>query len=370
MGKISIGDDEYLNPLDKYTPPEWALSKDGINFSSFGDVHFLTGQSGTGKTFTFVCLMAAITKGEFGPIKYVGENRKEPRVLYIDTEQSKGNTQLVMRRIYHMAGWGQGVDHRDRLEVLMLRETTSPEQRWGKCIKAMYDKKPDFVFIDGALDIVADMNKSNLCSELISECLACSSLFKCCMFLVVHENPLSLESALKGLGKMAGHIGSFLQRKAAAGIGTVKKLEGTDATMTVIQKKARNKDFGDWSYKIHDEVMRIDGEDFDIAVPYAIANTISTETTSTPESKDKVEMERLRGLVECIGIRSLSYHKFREELKTNHGIGSDKATKIMAEAERYGIIEQRAGKYSVVPEEKPKDNGMMVETNIPDDPFE
>lgn len=273
--KMSIGEDEYLNPLDEYTPPEWALSKDDINFASFGDVHFLTGQSGTGKTFTFVGLMGAIMKGSFGPIKYVCNTRPNPKVLYIDTEQSKGSTQLVMRRVYHMAGWAQGSDHRDQFNVLMLRETTKPSDRWAKCIRAMYDLRPDFVFIDGALDIVDDMNKSDLCSQLIGECLACSSIFKLCMFLVLHENPLSLESALKGLGKMAGHVGSFLLRKAAAGMGTVKKLEGTDATMIVLQKKARNKDFGDYSYKIHDVDMCINGERYDLAVPYPIVQDIS-----------------------------------------------------------------------------------------------
>lgn len=269
--EVTIEPDEYLNPAEPYSPPEWSFSLRGINFSNFGDFHYLQGQKGNGKTYTYSILITCAIKGSWGELRYVG-TRKDPKVLLIDTEQSKGNVNMEVRRIYHMIGWEQGSQH-DQLKVLMLRETPDPVKRWAKTIRAIYDCKPDFIFLDGMLDVVHGMNKEEECNIVISETGALSSIFNACMWGIIHENPVQQKIALDGGSKPAGHQGSFAERKGAAGIASIKTLDNLIPTITVKQKKARNKDFGDWQYGIKDEPVLIDGKTYMMGIPYPIIGT-------------------------------------------------------------------------------------------------
>ena len=235
----------WLDPAEKYVRPRYTLSYNGVPFAPLGGIHGLTGQPGHGKTFTFTQLMVAILRGEFYGLRY--ELAKEipvPKVLYIDTEMEKGNTQLVMLRVYEMMGWQVGTAQ-EQFRILWLREEVKAEDRWRKTLKAIKEMQPTVVFLDGLIDVVGDFNDNKECQLIIYQCMATASHYGISMWCLLHENP--------GTSKMVGHAGSFLERKATDVLKTKKNKTGGVVSFTVSQSKARARDLDEWTFTIEDD---------------------------------------------------------------------------------------------------------------------
>ena len=244
----------FLDHTEAYTPPLFSLMLNGVPFAPMGDIQFLSGQTGHGKTFTFIQLISVLLGARFGGLTYaLREHVEKPVVLYIDTEQAKASTQLVKQRVYALLGWKEGEDHSRQFPIMMLRETTSAYERWRKVIKAIDVIRPHFVFLDGLIDVVDDFNSNEQCAELIDQCMALTSRYRISLWCVLHENPISLDMAKKGNGKPIGHLGSALLRKASDSLRTYKeRSEGGSVNFTVFQGKVRNKDHDDWTYHIEE----------------------------------------------------------------------------------------------------------------------
>ena len=234
----------WLDPSEQYIRPKYTLSYNGVPFAPLGGIHGLTGQPGHGKTFTFTQLMVAVMRGEFYGLHYeLSHEIPQPKVLYIDTEMEKGNTQLVMLRVYEMMGWDKGTEQ-EQFKILWLREELKSIDRWRKTIKAINDMRPTVVFLDGLIDVLADFNDNKECQDLIYQCMKTASRYGISMWLLLHENP--------GSEKMVGHAGSFLERKATDVLKT-KKDKGAEVIFSVEQKKARGRDLDKWQFKIEDD---------------------------------------------------------------------------------------------------------------------
>ena len=237
----------WLDPKEAYIRPRYTLSYNGVPFAPLGGIHGLTGQPGHGKTMTFTQLIVAILKAgdPFYGLRYeLGLEVPNPKVLYIDTEMEKGNTQLVMLRVYEMMGWPKG-SIQDSFRILWLREEVKAEDRWRKTLKAINVMQPTVVFLDGLIDVVGDFNDNKECQKIIYECMATASHYKISMWCLLHENP--------GSTKMVGHAGSFLERKATDVLKTKKSKEASVVTFEVSQSKARARDLDTWKFTIEDD---------------------------------------------------------------------------------------------------------------------
>ena len=235
----------WLDPSEQYVRPRYTLSYNGVPFAPLGGIHGLTGQPGHGKTFTFTQLMVAVLKGEFYGLHYeLSHDIPEPKVLYIDTEMEKGNTQLVMLRVYEMMGWPKG-SQQEQFKILWLREEVKAEDRWKKTLKAIKDMQPTVVFLDGLIDVVGDFNDNKECQLIIYQCMATASHYGISLWCLLHENP--------GSTKMVGHAGSFLERKATDVLKTKKNKEGGVVSFEVSQSKARARDLDTWKFTIEDD---------------------------------------------------------------------------------------------------------------------
>lgn len=238
-------DGNWLDPKEQYRPPHYTLEYNGVPFAPLGGIHGLTGQPGHGKTFTFTQLMVAILKGEFYGLRYRLHNEiPEPKVLYIDTEMEKGNTQLVMLRVYQMMGWEPHTEQ-EQFKILWLREEVQAVDRWRKTLKAISVMKPTVVFLDGLIDVVGDFNDNRECQDIIYKCMATASHYGISLWCLLHENP--------GSTKMVGHAGSFLERKATDVLKTKKDKEGGVVSFHVSQSKARARDLDEWNFRIEDD---------------------------------------------------------------------------------------------------------------------
>jgi KaiC/GvpD/RAD55 family RecA-like ATPase len=253
-----------LDFTEQYKPPRYTLSWNGIKFAPLGGIHNITGQAGNGKTMTIAQFMATFLKGQIGGLKYeLSESIPHPRVLYIDTEMEKDNTIAVKNRVLSMAGRDTNQEYDDFM-VLMLREVPDGKQaskdrqgnvvdhvvpasvmRWRMTLKAIWQYKPNVVFIDGLMDVIADFNDNVMCQELIYKCMQVASHYNISLWCLLHQNP--------GGEKLVGHLGSFVERKVTDIFQTKKTKDSTsgDVTFTVSQKKARGRDVPDWQFRVN-----------------------------------------------------------------------------------------------------------------------
>ena len=236
---------DYLDFTEPYESPKYTLSYNGIAFAPLGGIHALTGQSGHGKTMLFTQYMAAILSGDFGGLHYdLSDNVPTPSVLYIDTEMEKCNTIAVKNRVCELVGWNPQ-EKRDNFNILMLRETTTAQERWQKTLRAIYEKRPTVVFIDGLLDVVNDFNSNDECQRLIYKCMQVASHYQCSVWCLVHQNPGNTT-------KLVGHLGSMLERKVTDVFCCIKETNDKtgEVTFKVEQKKARGRDVPAWKFRV------------------------------------------------------------------------------------------------------------------------
>lgn len=329
-------DGNWLDPEEQYEPPKYTLEYKGVPFAPLGGIHGLTGQPGHGKTFTFTQLMVAILKGEFYGLRYRLKNEvPEPKVLYIDTEMEKGNTQLVMLRVYDMMGWPKG-SQQEQFKILWLREVTKAEDRWKKTLKAINVMKPTVVFLDGLIDVIGDFNDNKECQDLIYQCMGAASHYGISMWLLLHENP--------GSEKMVGHAGSFLERKATDVLKT-KKEKGAEVIFNVEQKKARSRDLDKWQFRIEDDDHHY-GHPVILSAEQMAANE-SKQTKAEPKQPDE---EEVKNIVSVIGkTQNMSYTALRERIKDQHNVGSGKAKEYIDLAVKMGFLTVADNKYTANP---------------------
>ena len=234
---------DWLDPNVIYQNPDYTLKICGVPVCPLGDIHGLTAQAGNGKTMSFCLLMATYLCGDIGDLhSELSDLIEKPIILYCDTEQTMQGTIGVRERVCSLAGLTAKQAH-SRFRLLMLRECTTADERWRKVLKAIYEIKPNVVFLDGLLDIVSDFNSNTLCQELLFKLMATASFYRISLWCILHQNPNTT--------KMTGHAGSFLERKASDVFSVKKDTSGNDPVFTVSHVKARGRDAKDWQFRIN-----------------------------------------------------------------------------------------------------------------------
>lgn len=131
------------------------------------------------------------------------------RILWADTEQPDYRIARQVRGAFHLAG--RAVEVTDALAVLNLR-TITPAERWTAITQAAGNLRPDIIIIDGAADLVEDVNDIATADKLVSDLLQFSTELDASILTVVHSN-----QSQEG-GKTRGHVGSSLERKCEANL--------------------------------------------------------------------------------------------------------------------------------------------------------
>jgi hypothetical protein len=346
----------WLQDDERYEQPVWTLSWCGIPFAPLGNIHALTGQSGHGKTMTFTQIITAILGGKFGNLRCILPEGVPRTVLYIDTEMSKNDTLRVRERIFRLMGWKWG-DHHPELKILRLRDVQPQEvvqqpnangqtqqrqekavktglplleariaiMRWKMVLQAIWEIRPTVAVIDGMLDVIRDYNDIEECQETITKCMQVSSYYNCSVWCLVHQNPGRAD-------KMAGSLGSILERKVTDILSTVKeKNKETGAvTFTVTQLKARGADVPDWQYYVEDDHEHI-------GMPKFMTN----DTQAMPDDKRDEYRKELDEIFKEIGIQKLGGMRYSEiinALKNNGYTNHGKQEKIIKDGVSEGII--------------------------------
>lgn len=204
--------------MDYNNPPETSktvVSVNGVPLGTYDNLLCITGGEGTGKSNFVSALVAGTLAGSSTkePIDTLGfeicPNYTNRAVLHYDTEQSEfqlfKNLSKTVKRIgsmtppsFYHTFYLASLSRKDRIE--MIRDSMD-----------LYHHKHGgihLVVIDGIADLIRSANDEAESVAIVDELYRLAGIYRTCIICVLHFVPNGI--------KLRGHIGSELQRKAAA----------------------------------------------------------------------------------------------------------------------------------------------------------
>lgn len=202
----------YENPPDK---SKTVVSVNNVPLGTYDNLFCITGGEGTGKSNYVSAIIAGTllsANSEFTPDLLglnVCRNIKNKVVLHYDTEQSEyqlhKNIGKTLRRAgidympdYYRPVFLAALSRKERLQ-LIKNSMDLYHHRYGGI---------HLVVIDGIADLIRSANDETESIALVDELYRLAGIYNTCILCVLHFVPNGI--------KLRGHIGSELQRKAAA----------------------------------------------------------------------------------------------------------------------------------------------------------
>ncbi|WP_149274681.1 P-loop NTPase family protein [Pareuzebyella sediminis] len=216
-----------------------------IPFASYGDFSCLVGASKSMKTFLKSLLVATYIGGQANNyfISARGHNTKGKYILDIDTEQSKYHTQRASKRVIEMVG-----SEYEYYRPFSLRESNPIERtqfiEW-LINESEFKGKIGLIAIDGAADLVSDINDLKECSKLVGKLLKWTTISDAHIITVLHRN--------FGSEKPTGHLGSTILKKAE----TVAFVERDGHKTIVTSRYTRNIPFDEFEFSLNDNHLPV-----------------------------------------------------------------------------------------------------------------
>lgn len=230
---VAIGLGEYTYKGNNYPIP----------FGSYGDFSCIVGASKSMKTF----LKSAIVAGYIGgnSTKYFpdvkGFENEQKYIIDIDTEQSTYHTQRTARRVCEMVGVNpdfyipyslREFDAKTRLEFIEWIYTESK-----------YKDNLGLVSIDGAADLLDNVNDLEKSNELVGRMLRWTKITNSHLITVLHRN--------HGTTKPTGHLGSAITKKAE----TVAFVTRESDLIKVTPEYTRNYPFDEFTFRLDENFL-------------------------------------------------------------------------------------------------------------------
>lgn len=202
-----------------------------------------------GKSTLMSIFIAALLCGQWGRVKSFFQN---PRILYIDTEMKKFDTQRMGRMALKMAGMPESVNP-PNFVFINLRKYGPDEI--VPIVEALIKRfTPDFVFIDGSLDLVNNFNDNDESNALVKQkYLAWMSTYKCNIITAVHTNKTN------DTHQSQGHLGAMLDKKGEITIECQRDKE--NHIITVSAPTCRHTDMPEFSFKYGKDGLPVSCDD-------------------------------------------------------------------------------------------------------------
>lgn len=202
--------------IDFNNPPEKAeevVSAGDVPLGTQGNILCITGGEGTGKSNYVAALVAGSIRKENYTIDTLGVNVKEntdsKAVLLYDIEQSELQ---LFKNVSKLLKRAQLDDKPEELRAFSLTGM-SRKERLQAIIQSMDKYHYEYegirmVVIDGIADLVLSANDEAESIRIVDELYRLAGIYRTCIVCVLYYVPNGL--------KLRGHLGSELQRKAAA----------------------------------------------------------------------------------------------------------------------------------------------------------
>jgi len=206
----------------------------GVGMFPRGDIQALMGERKSGKTTVARIFIVAMLTG-----RYLGFTTKDgagKRIMIADTEQAPGNVERNTRRIHRAAGISPYRNNPDLL-VLQLRPYGRKERLQIVCDEVARFR-PDFVLLDGIVDVCQDFNDAKESGKAITQLLKLSADYDCAVLCVMHFN--------KDGETARGHLGAELQNKSSE----TYVVERKDSRAEVTAKYCRNDEIPPFAFEV------------------------------------------------------------------------------------------------------------------------
>lgn len=271
-------------------------------FIARGNIQVVKGREKTGKSAFGIALIASALGGGFLGIEPTIDDLN---VLWIDTEQEKATLRERAKAALFMASTDTDCD---RLSVLPLNGEV-PEERLTLTAKAIRELRPDFVFMDGAVDLCEDSNDNKESRKVVEELMKVAAECKCAILCVIHTNKKDDEAR--------GHLGTILQQKCSE---TYVVSKGKTGVATVEQSLSRFASVQPISFRF--------GDNFTLA---------STDGEPTEGDNRKSELSDLFADIFDGGDKIRKCDLINKLILSN-GCGRTTAKKAIEDAERLKVI--------------------------------
>ena len=222
--------------VDFNNPPpvaQMVVSVNDVPLGTQGNILCITGGEGTGKSNYVTALIAgAIGQSDNNKDKVmdtlgvsVCENSKRKAILFYDTEQSEVQTYKNITNLLRCCGRETMPEY---LKVYCLTGM-SRKERLQAIIQSMDKFHYQFrgihmLVIDGIADLIKGANDETESIAVVEELYRLTGIYNTCIVTILHFIPSGL--------KLRGHLGSELQRRAAA-ILLIEK--DTDPSVSVVK---------------------------------------------------------------------------------------------------------------------------------------
>lgn len=314
-------------------PPYPILSLGDRVISTPGNLTSVQGPVKSGKTGVLEAIIAAVVNAKRqGPdtLGFSAENIHGKAVIHFDTEQSRYDHDSLIRRALRRAQvasppqWFCSYNVTDltvaqRREALEVAIEDASAAHGGVFL----------IVIDGIADLCASPNDEEEAYGLVGRLHALAISHDCAILCVLHENPGSEN------GKMRGHLGSQLERKAETPLRLAK--DSASGVTTIWSDRAR-----------HCHLPRENGVCFawsDVAKMHVSAGTVREIKASAKSAKFRSEADAAFGDAD-----SMTYSELVARLTETALIAPKTAERRVKTYTAEGIvIKTAAGNYTLKP---------------------
>lgn len=303
---VSIADDdikllqqaEIDLSIDIPSPPPVLYQGDKVMISK-GDFSVVVGAAKSRKTFCVSAMVGAYLCAD----EYM--NMSSPNdagsVLWIDTEQSIYHAAKVAKRVCRISGLPTN-QKTDRFRMLCFREY-EPGKRRELTDKAIRLYRPSLVVVDGAADLIMDVNDSSESAKLATMFMDITKELDNHIVTVLHTNP--------GGDKPRGHLGTNFLNKAQALF--IVRADGDISTVSV--ERCRDIAVDDFAFAVSKEGLPV--------------------LASIPEKSDKTD--NLKDIF-CKYTQPIRQTDLRDAIMIDEGIKKAMANRRIKDGKDAGIL--------------------------------
>lgn len=294
----------------------------GRSVCTAGNLTNIIAQAKAGKTAYVAAAIASVVAAENGAddLDTLGITATAPgskRLLHFDTEQSIYDHDQLVRRALRRARVDSAPAWLDSYSCAGFSAAELRQSLTRTMTDAQANGGVFAVIIDGTADLVNDVNDAAECNALIAELHALAIKHDCPIINIVHENPT------QDSGKMRGHLGSQLERKAESNL----RLRKADEITVVFSEKMRKA-----------PILEKDGPRFRWSGEAGMH--VSCETAG--KTKDNAKREALRDEAESAFVEAKKCAMSWSEMKKIVG------EKKLATMKERGVIRKEFGSYKLV----------------------
>jgi hypothetical protein len=189
----------------------------GKNIATVGDISTVTGQAKARKSyFLSAVLTAALNPNYYAGFLDVDLPPDRPKIIWIDTEQSKFWSQQILNRVKRSGVTEEEID--ERIIYLNCRSLSTAQLKAITYVSLdSYAKESAFMILDGSRDLVSSVNNEDESTQLSRWLPEIAAHYNCNITNVLHQNPSGGSDS-----KMRGHLGTELMNKSEFVVQIVK----------------------------------------------------------------------------------------------------------------------------------------------------